>query len=143
MLGVAGGAFALFRGRPPGAHSTEGPERTLTVQPRPFSATVSVVGTIIPGDNAPVIAPFDGVVRQMAFEYGRPVTAGQVLVVMDPFELEQRRREAESNYLKADQTESDMASWTKGPEVSRAQRAVTSAELSLADPSLVLDRADG
>ena len=101
------------------------------IRPQPFAATVSVVGTIVPGDSADVIAPFDGVVRQASIDYGRTVEVGQVLLVMDLFELEQRRREAEATYLGAADADANIAAWSTGPEMSRARRAVTSAEISL------------
>jgi multidrug efflux pump subunit AcrA (membrane-fusion protein) len=106
-------------------------EQSLVVQARPFVASLGVVGTVTPGDSLAVVAPFDGIVKRVGFEYGRDVVAGQVLLVMDPSDLEQRRREAESAFLKADQAERDMANWAEGPDVARAKRAETAAEMEL------------
>jgi multidrug resistance efflux pump len=63
----------------------------------------------------------------MHFDYGQRVTPGQILFVMDDFDLAQRRREAESGYLKAVQTGTEMVNWDRSPDVMRARRAVQSA----------------
>lgn len=117
----------------PAADQTSQTETTqaYVIRLQPFAATVSVVGTIVPGDSVDVIAPFDGVVRQASIDYGRAVEAGQVLLMMDPFELEQRRRDAEATYLGVAEANANVAAWSTGPEMSRARRAVTSAEISL------------
>lgn len=105
----------------------------LAIAPRPFTVTLTVAGTVVPSERVDVVAPFDGVLRRLAFDYGRLVTAGAVLVEMDDFELVQRRREAASAYLKAGQANADLTNWSTGPDASRARRAVTTAELDLKD----------
>lgn len=105
--------------------------QTYVVRSRPFAMTVSVVGTIVPGESVGVVAPFDGVVRQASIDYGRAVEADQALLEMDPFDLEQQRREAETTYLKAEEADAEMAAWGTGPDMSRARREVTVAELAL------------
>ncbi len=103
------------------------------ISPRPFAATLGLVGTVVPGDSVDVVAPFDGVVRRLGFDYGAAVTAGQVLIELDAAEIGQRRNEAEATYLKASKTSEDLASWSGGSEVARARRAVDTAILDLAD----------
>jgi multidrug efflux pump subunit AcrA (membrane-fusion protein) len=105
--------------------------KTYVIRLHPFAVTVGVVGTIVPGDSVDVVAPFDGVVKEASIKYGAMVEAGQVLLVMDDFEILQRRREAETAHLKAVEADAEMASWSTGPEMSRARRAVTAAELAL------------
>jgi len=107
--------------------------QTLTLSPRPFAATLSLVGSVVPGDSLDVVAPFDGVVRRLGFEYGTSVTPGQVLVELDPAEIGQRRNEAEAAYLKASKTAETLADWSSGTEVARARRTVDAAALDLAD----------
>ncbi|CAN7553623.1 HlyD family secretion protein [Caulobacter sp. LjRoot300] len=110
-----------------------GAAQTQTLSPRPFVATLGLVGSVIPGDSVDIVAPFDGVVRRLGFEYGTSVTAGQVLVELDPAEIGQRRNEAEAAYLKAAKASETLANWSEGTEVSRARRAVDAAVLDLAD----------
>jgi HlyD family secretion protein len=129
---IVHGGGLLWEARPAANRAPEAEAvRTYAVRSEPFVATVSVVGTIAPGDSADVVTPFDGVVRLTNIDYGRAVEAGQVLLVMDSFELEQQRREAETSYLKAEEADADMAAWSTGPEMSHARRTVTSAELAL------------
>lgn len=107
--------------------------QTLTLSPRPFAATLGLVGSVVPGDSVDIVAPFDGVVRRLGFEYGTGVTAGQILVELDPAEIGQRRNEAEAAYLKASRAAETLAGWSGGTEVARARRAVDAAALDLAD----------
>lgn len=128
---VIAGAGLWLRSAGGGAQAPA--QQRLVIAPRPFTVTLTVAGTVIPSERVDVVAPFDGVVRRLAFDYGWPVTAGAVLVEMDDFELVQRRREAASAYLKAGQANADLTSWSSGPDASRARRAVTTAELDLKD----------
>jgi HlyD family secretion protein len=107
--------------------------QTQTLSPRPFAATLGLVGSVVPGDSIDIVAPFDGVVRRLGFEYGTSVAAGQVLVELDPGEISQRRNEAEAAYLKASKSAETLADWSSGTEVARARRAVDAAVLDLAD----------
>jgi HlyD family secretion protein len=88
---------------------------------------------VVPGDSIDIVAPFDGVVRRLGFEYGTSVAAGQVLVELDPGEISQRRNEAEAAYLKASKSAETLADWSSGTEMARARRAVDAAVLDLAD----------
>ncbi len=108
-------------------------DQTQMLSPRPFVATLGLVGSVVPGDSLDIVAPFDGVVRRLGFEYGTEVTAGQVLVELDPAEIGQRRNEAEATYLKAAKASETLANWSSGTEVARARRAVEVAVLDLAD----------
>ncbi|MEO8926856.1 MAG: HlyD family efflux transporter periplasmic adaptor subunit [Caulobacteraceae bacterium] len=110
-----------------------GAEQSVVVQPRPFASTLSLQGAITPGDVVSIVAPFDGKVAAVGFEYGAPVSLGQALVALDTSDVEQRRDEAQSEFLKASQAADDMASWASGPEMSQARRAEASAAFDLAD----------
>ncbi len=121
------------RGAAPPATGAGLTEQSLVVARRPFVASVSFTGTIVPGDGIGITAPFDGTVKSVGFAYGERVTPGQVLVELDVSELEQRRNEAESAYLKASQNAADIDNWASGPEVSRARRAAASATFELGD----------
>lgn len=117
------------------AAAARGPARlqSQVVEPRPFAASIGVVGVIAPGDTLEVTAPFDGVVREVGFDYGAAVRQGQVLAVFDTAQVRQRRDEAQAAYLKASQAEAEMADWDSGPEVARARRGRAAAALELQD----------
>jgi multidrug efflux pump subunit AcrA (membrane-fusion protein) len=106
-------------------------EQSAIVTRRPFTASLSFAGTIVPGDAIGVTAPFDGSVTSMGFAYGDRVEAGQLLAELDASELLQIRNEAEGAYLKAAQSAEQITTWNNGPEVSRARRAASSASLEL------------
>lgn len=128
---VSGLALALH---PQAGRQDGGAEqRSQIITPRPFAATLSVAGTIVPGDDIMVIAPFDGVVAKLGFAYGEPVAEGQVLAEFDTREVRQRRNEAKVAYLKALQTSTGLAAWATGPEVARASRAKSAAAFDLND----------
>jgi multidrug efflux pump subunit AcrA (membrane-fusion protein) len=137
IAGAAGAICAVLLGvawihsqvRRPAATS----EQSIVVQRRPFSTSINVVGTVVAGQSVEVTAPFDGTIKALGFEYGAAVVAGQSLVVMDTFDVLQHRSDAETTYLKAAQSASEMSSWSSGPEVARARRGVTASDLELKD----------
>jgi multidrug resistance efflux pump len=135
---VVGGLGAIVVARH-AVRPAAGTQQSMTIQPRPFASTLSLVGTIVPGDSIDVVAPFDGVVKSVGFAYGVGVTPGQVLVELDAGEVAQRRNEAEAGYLKASRTAEELANWSAGSEASRARRAVDAAISDLSD----LDRKIG
>lgn len=108
-------------------------EKSQVVKREPFASTLNVMGTIAPGNGIDITAPFDGTIKSIRFAYGDLVNQGQALAELDLSELEQSRNEAESAYLKAAQASNDMTSWTSGPEMSRARRAVATAMFELKD----------
>lgn len=116
-------------------------ERILVVAPRPFASTLAITGSIVPAQSVDILVPFDGTVKAMHFAYGQTVTPGQILFVMDDFDLMQRRREAESAYLKAVQTGTEMMNWDRSADVMRARRAVQSAANDLRHSERKLEEA--
>ena len=106
-------------------------EQSMIVASRPFSATISLVGTIQPGDDVSVFAPFDGTVRAIGFGYGDRITAGQMLVLLDTTEINDRRDAAEGDLLKSQQVMAELAGWSTAPDMLRARRARTAAVMDL------------
>jgi multidrug efflux pump subunit AcrA (membrane-fusion protein) len=130
LLVIAG--LGLMRRHGAGLAGSGG-EQSMTIQPRPFAATLSVLGAVTPGDAVGVTAPFDGRVKTVGFEYGGFVRQGQALIELDTTDVEQRRGEAEAEFLKSSQAATDMAAWPTGPEMSQARRAEASAAFDLSD----------
>lgn len=117
----------------PAADASAVATQEMVVARRPFNATMSLVGTIVPGDGIDIVAPFDGTIATTGFAYGDRVTRGQLLVAVDTADLEQRLGDAEAAYLKARQSDDEIATWTSGQEASRARRTVAGATYDLAD----------
>lgn len=127
VMFLAGGW--LIRSR----HAPTPAMRSLVVEPRPFSTSVDLAGTVAPGQAIDVVAPFDGAVSEINFVYGDPVNAGQVLLHLDSAELAQHDLEAQTAVLKAQQDAQDIDHWETSPDVSRARRAKEAADAALAD----------
>jgi multidrug efflux pump subunit AcrA (membrane-fusion protein) len=141
---IIGLALAIHSGH---RATSRGALRSLTLQQRPFTATIDVVGVIAPGDAVDVVAPYDGAVTSVDFVYGDPVKAGQVLLRMDGFDLTQHAKEAQAALLKAQLAAREMDNWASSPDVSRARRAKAAAEAEavdtrrkLAETKALLDR---
>lgn len=88
---------------------------------------LSVAGTVEPGRTVAVVAPFAGSVKEKRFEYGQRVEAGQVLLVIDGFDMDMRARDAEAARLKTAQHLDEVRNWATGAEMARAQRQVAAA----------------
>ncbi|SDN00090.1 RND family efflux transporter, MFP subunit [Methylobacterium phyllostachyos] len=129
--------LAWLRGAPrfgPGERKAVQPvaERTITVAPVAAAAFVTLAGTVGAEKTVPVVAPFDGVIREVRAQIGDVVQAGDPLVVMDDGEIATRVREAQAAFLKSSIAVDLLDRWADSPEVIRAKRALESAETSLA-----------
>jgi RND family efflux transporter MFP subunit len=83
------------------ARKTEGKRpavtvRTITPERITISRQVDISGTVISPDQATVSSQVAGVVREAAIELGQEVRPGQVLVRLDPQELQLALRRSES-----------------------------------------------
>ncbi|MGI9169381.1 MAG: efflux RND transporter periplasmic adaptor subunit [Caulobacteraceae bacterium] len=132
-MAVAVAGLILARRPAAGARAEAGGEQSAVITPRPFASTLSLQGAVTPGNGIDLTAPFDGRVRRVEFEFGGLVGQGQTLVELDTSDIQQRRGEAEAEYLKASQAAADMAAWSSGPEVSQARRAEALAAFDLND----------
>lgn len=70
--------------------------RTITPERTTIARQVDISGTVISPDQATVSSQVAGVVREAAIELGQEVRPGQVLVRLDPLELELALRRSES-----------------------------------------------
>ncbi|HWB52485.1 MAG TPA: HlyD family efflux transporter periplasmic adaptor subunit [Stellaceae bacterium] len=105
--------------------------QTITVEPQPLQLQISAVGTVEAGSVVALVAPFDGQIKEKRFSYGGAVERGEILAVMDTGDLEDRLRDAQSALIKARQRMNELQNWSSGIEMSRARRAVTSAQLDV------------
>ncbi|WP_316189753.1 efflux RND transporter periplasmic adaptor subunit [Bradyrhizobium sp. SZCCHNS1054] len=106
--------------------------RTLVVTPTSISTRVVIAGVIAAGKTVPIVAPFDGLVREKRSQLGDRVAADDVLLVMDVGEIETRVREAQSAVLKAAMAVDALDRWEESADVTRAKRALEAADTELA-----------
>lgn len=111
----------------------DGAQQTTVATVQPFSASLNFTGVIVAGEGVPVTAPFDGTIKALHFSYGARVEPGQRLIEMDTLDIDRTYNEATTAYLKAGEQAQTMATWESGQEVTRARRAVESAEYDLED----------
>jgi PAS domain S-box-containing protein len=144
-LGATAGAVVLFLGligwavlpllpfSAPAPAAAAAGAATIVATPRPIGSRIAVVGSIEPGAQVNVVAPFDGNVRERMFRYGGAVTRGEPLLRLDTAEVEKALREARAAEIRARQRVLELRGWANGVEVSRARRGVAAAELEVAD----------
>lgn len=123
--------WKVAAGKSGAANSTAQVEMSAIVAREPFVLGTGFSGEIAPGESIAVVAPFDGVVKRLAFTYGDQVGAGQVLAELSTADVQRARNDAEGAYLKALGNSADLRDWQAGPEMSRARRSLTSATLEL------------
>lgn len=119
----------------------------LRVEPQLLELRLGVLGRIQPAQQVTLAAPFEGTVQTLAVGEGDQVAAGQTLLVLDTASLNIQLREADAQRLKASLALRELQAWQSGPEVTRAQRALTVArrtlqhsEAALADTRRLLAR---
>ena len=111
--------------------STASADEMLTIEPQAISSQLDIAGTIAAGRSVAIVAPFDGVTREVRAQLGDHIEVGTVLVVMDTNEIAGRYRDAQSAYLKAAMAAQAMDKWDSSPDVLRSRRALDAAQSSL------------
>lgn len=106
--------------------------RTFTVAPSAVVSRLTLTGTLKAGKMVPIAAPFDGVILERKVQLGDRVAVGDIVLVMDPGEMQSRFRDAQAALLKSSMALDILVHWDTGPEVTRAKRAVEAADATLA-----------
>ncbi|QXI25580.1 efflux RND transporter periplasmic adaptor subunit [Pseudomonas vanderleydeniana] len=127
-LVVAGAVVTTLRA-PAADEPADG--RWIAVQVSPLVHQIGLVGKIEPQRTIILTAPFDGNVRAIDVEQGQRVESGQTLLQMDPGLLEIQLRDALSAQLKARRAVQELQDWKNSPQVSRAQRTLRSAQMTV------------
>lgn len=125
---------------PQAARNGEAP-RTVVVQPRPFTSSISLTGRLAPWRRVAVTSPISAKVSAVHFEYGQTVKEGDRLVELHTAEIKRKHRDARRDYLKALKDFNELRNWDKHPEVSRARRAFTRAQVALRNRKSQLESA--
>ena len=105
----------------------------VSVQTKPMTLHIGLVGKFEPIQTIVLNAPFEGVIQSLEAEQGQWVQKGQALLSMDPTLIELQLREALSGQLKAQRTVHELNNWENGTQVTRARRALRTADISLSN----------
>ncbi|MDY0834637.1 efflux RND transporter periplasmic adaptor subunit [Pseudomonas sp. SED1] len=105
----------------------------LAVQPGPLVRQIALAGRIEAHHTVILTAPFDGNVLIKQVEEGQQVTAGQVLLSIDPAQVQTQLREALAVQLKARRAVRELEEWDNGGAVVRARRAVRTAQMLMSN----------
>ena len=111
----------------------------VTVTPRPFRETLFATGSLRARESITLQAERAGVVREVRFEEGKPVRAGQTLVVTDDSELQAQLTSAKAQQELAAANEArDRALLTSSQLISRAAYEQSVAALHVAEAAVAL-----
>jgi HlyD family secretion protein len=136
LLAVVTGGL-IFGVGPPGVSppgvSPVSDANWLAVQPGPLVRQIALAGRIEAHQTVILTAPFDGNVLIKQVEEGQQVTAGQVLLSIDPAQIQTQLREALAVQLKARRAVRELEEWDNGSAVVRARRAVRTAQMLMSN----------
>ncbi|MEI7411526.1 efflux RND transporter periplasmic adaptor subunit [Pectobacterium aroidearum] len=100
----------------------------LAVQPQLLENQLGLVGRIEAATQTTLAAPFEGIIREVLVREGQRVEKGQMLLLLDPGQIEIQLRQAQADVLKTQREVQTLRQWEQSTEVSRARRAVSSAK---------------
>ena len=103
----------------------------LTVEPRPVSSSIALIGRLAPLREVEITSPIKGRVAAVHVRPGDQVSEGQRLVDMDVAEAEIERGEALVARIKARDRVTALENWSDHADVSRARRAVSKSSIAL------------
>ncbi len=134
---------AAFTQRPSAPPTDQMTAKTsVTVTPQPVTSGIALAGKLQPLQMVNVTSPLTGKVAQIMVRYGDVVTAGQSLLGMDIGEARIKQREAEAAYIKAVANYRQIEKWTGGSEVTRANRSLAKAKMSLENQKKTLEETE-
>ncbi|MEW6364347.1 MAG: PAS domain S-box protein [Acidobacteriota bacterium] len=105
----------------------DGEVRTAPARIGPISSVLALSGKVEPLAIVNVVSPFQGKVKEMRLHFGQEVEKDDLLLLLDPIELEVSFREIKGVFLDALQRYRDLKDWENGPEMAAARRAVVKA----------------
>jgi membrane fusion protein (multidrug efflux system) len=114
----------------------------VTVKSQPFRETLFATGTLRARESVTLQAEREGVVREIRFEEGKPIKAGEVLVVIDDSELQARLAGAKAELeLAAAMEKRDRELIATNRLISQAAYEQSLANLHIAEAALQLTEA--
>ena len=109
----------------------EAAPNTVTVKPRRNSTGITLKGRLSPWREAEVKSPVEGAVAAVGFEIGQQVSEGQVLLELDLSKLERKYQSRRLAFVKAEEQFSALKDWEKSPEMLKARRSFTKAQMNM------------
>lgn len=101
-----------------------GSSSVVTVRVEPLQMSTSLLGKLNAGNLVNLVAPFDGSIKSIDFQYNQPVTTGTRLMTLDPTELQLKLWDAKTAYIDSKQALQELKNWSANAEVQNAQQAV-------------------
>lgn len=125
-------------GMPPGGFATQ----VIAVKAVREAVTeqLRVIGTVLANETVDLQAEVDGRVTAIHFEEGQRVEAGQLLVEMDPTEIEARQSEAEANARWAQSKWDRVSGLLQQKTMSQQEADEAKAQLDMANARVVQTR---
>ena len=105
--------------------------RTLVVEPRRLSSTVTILGRLAPRREVEVVSPMKGKIGTVNVRPGQLVAKDQRLLEMDVSEVRIDHREAQVAYIKASERVAKFEDWSNHADVSRVRRAVSKSRVAV------------
>jgi membrane fusion protein, multidrug efflux system len=110
----------------------------VTVEPQPFRETLFATGSLVARESVRLQSERAGIVRQISFEEGKPVKAGEVLLAIDDSELRAQRARAKAQLELASAAEARQRDLLKSRGISAADYDQSIANLNIAKAELAL-----
>ena len=105
--------------------------KTVTVKPRRNSTGITLKGRLAPWREAAVKSPVAGTIAAVRFETGQQVSEGQVLLELDLSKLERKYQSKRLALVKAEEQFNALKNWEKSPEMLKARRNFTKAQMNM------------
>ena len=111
--------------------NTETKYQSMTVNPRPFTRSISLSGVVAPLEELTLVAPFNGIVTKTDFFYGERIPRNQTIITLDTSEIASKMRSAFTEYIKSRKKFYELTHWKKTSEVLKARRDLEQARRTL------------
>jgi membrane fusion protein (multidrug efflux system) len=111
----------------------------VTIQPQRFRETLFATGTLLARESVQIQSERAGVVKQISFEEGLPVKAGEVLLTIDDSELQAQLARAKAQLAFASATEARQRNLleTRGISASEFEQSKANLDIAKAEVALI------
>ncbi|QOL12863.1 HlyD family secretion protein [Dickeya dianthicola] len=128
------GSVAWLPFRQPDTDAAGGAQaQWVRIEPQRLENQLGLVGQIQAATRITLAAPFEGVVRDVRIHEGQRVDKDQILLTLDPAQLEIHMRQAQADVLKVQREVQQFRHWDNSTEVARSRRAVANARQTLSN----------
>lgn len=110
----------------------------VPVRPQILETQLGLIGRIQPVLQETIATPFDGIIREVLAHEGQQVVSGQLLMRLDPTQIDILVRQALAEVLKAQRYVQQLQDWESSPDVLRARRSMQAANSTLDNTQISL-----